>query len=204
MDRVNPWSLEHLLFCWPARFPASSPCPGGVGLPKTLGLERWGECVYSEEPCSVTAQTRGMPETLGYRCQGALWYWGRGTGAARWEQQRMAKDPQGCVSHFFTQMITEIKSLSSRPESSDTERAYSSSSVNLKLFLLLNSPLLCLLGSEGEDTDMVFCVDSHGEVTCLRIWGRLWRREDQNPGHRWPGRSVTYLLVGNVCCRGCL
>ena len=37
VDGVNPWSLERLLFCWPAWSPASSPCPGGVGLPKTQG-----------------------------------------------------------------------------------------------------------------------------------------------------------------------
>lgn len=70
----------------------------------------------------------------------------------------MAKDPQGCVSHFFTQMITEIKRVSSRPGSSDTERAQSSSSINLRLFLLLDSPLLCLLGNQGEDTDMVLAM----------------------------------------------
>lgn len=43
-----------------------------------------------------------------------------------------------------------------RPGSGGTERAYSSSSINLKLFLLLNSPLPCFLGSEEEDTDLFF------------------------------------------------
>lgn len=72
------------------------------------------------------------------------------------EEERMAKDLQVFVSHSFTQMITEIKCVSSRLGSSGTETAYSSSSINLKLFPLLNSPLLCLLGNEGEDTDLVF------------------------------------------------
>jgi len=95
---------------------------------------------------------------FGYRCEPAACRDARpslagshvvlGAGAARWEQERGAKDLQGCLSHFVTQPTAGIKCVSSRLGSSGTERAQSGSSVNLKLFLLLNSPLLCLLGNE--------------------------------------------------------
>lgn len=121
----------------PPWFPASSPCSLGVGLPK---WKPRGEHIYSKEPCSVTACQRCSSIAGREPCS---------NGAGERELQdgsrkRMAKNLQGCMSHFFIQTITEIKCVSSGPGSCGTERTQSSLSVNLKVFLCLITSHYCV------------------------------------------------------------
>lgn len=125
VDRVNPWSLEHLLFCWLVSCLQPLPRWGRV-TEDAEGGSREGEHGYSEEPCSVTALNPWHARDARVSLPGSHLVPELGEGAARWEQERMAKDLQGCMNQFFTWMITEIKFVGSGPGSSITGRSQSS------------------------------------------------------------------------------
>lgn len=68
MDRVNPWSLECL---------QPLPCQGRVTEDAGGVGAVAGSVSILRSRVRLPLQTRGMPETLGYRWQGAVWYRGR-------------------------------------------------------------------------------------------------------------------------------
>lgn len=172
MDRVNPWSLEHLLFYWPAWFPASSLCSTGVRLLKMEGGgSHGGNVSILRSRIWLPLQTHGMPEMLGY-CWGIAGREMRGTVVGGQELHHGSRRawPRTCqvAGAIFLYPDDCRDKMCWRPGSGGTEKVYSGSSINLKLFLLLNPHYCASLAAKER---IWICFFARIAMVKWLIWG---------------------------------